>query len=203
MLTDKRMNTGMVFQPDNGAGGGGTPPGGSGGDSSQQTSGGTPGDQQPAPTFDTWYGSLDETTKGLFDAHVNGLKTSLNSERTERGNLAKQVKDLAAKAEKGSDLEKQLTDMQNALQIAERRAAFNEDALRPEVGCSNAKAAYALAQADNLFDSSGRPDWNAIKQMAPELFRKPGPGNSDGGAGNGNMPHLTMNDIIRRAAGRG
>ena len=91
--------------------------------------------------------------------------------------------------------------MQNALQVAERKAAFNEDASRPEVGCSNPKAAYALATAEDLFDRQGRPDWNALKQAAPELFRKPGPGNSDGGAGNGNQPHLTMNDIIRRAAG--
>jgi len=91
--------------------------------------------------------------------------------------------------------------MQNALQVAERKAAFNEDASRPEVGCSNPKAAYALATAEDLFDRQGRPDWNALKQVAPELFRKPGPGNSDGGAGNGNQPHPTMNDIIRRAAG--
>lgn len=195
---------GMLRAPDNGAGTGGTPDGSGSGNGSQAAVGGTPGDQQqPAPTFDAWYAGLDETTKGLFDGHVNGLKTSLATERQERSNLAKQVKELAAKAEKGSELEKQLTDMQNALQAAERRAAFNEDAMRPEVGCSNPKAAYALALADNLFDSRGRPDWNALKQTAPELFRKPGPGNSDGGAGNGNTPHLTMNDIIRRAAGRG
>lgn len=196
--------SGMLRAPDNGSGTGGTPDGSGSGNGSQSAAGGTPGDQQqPAPTFEAWYAGLDETTKGLFDNHVNGLKTSLTTERQERGNLAKQVKDLAAKAEKGSELEKQLTDMQNALQVAERRAAFNEDASRPEVGCSNPKAAYVLAVADDLFDRQGRPDWNALKQVAPELFRKPGPGNADGGAGGGNAPHLTMNDIIRRAAGRG
>jgi hypothetical protein len=192
----------MLRAPDNGGGTGGTPDGSGGGNGNQQ-SGGTPGEQQPAPTFEQWYAGLDATVKGLVDDHVTGLKTSLNTERQERGNLAKQVKDLAAKAEKGSDLEKQITAMQNALQVAERRAAFVEDALRPEVGCSNAKAAYALAVAEDLFDRQGRPDWNALKAVAPELFRKPGPGNADGGAGGKQPPSLTMNDIIRRAAGRG
>lgn len=194
--------SGMLRAPDNGAGTGGIPDG-NGSGNGNQSAGETPGDQQPAPTFEAWYTGLDTATKGLFDGHVNGLRTSLSVERQERNNLAKQVKELAAKAEKGSDLEKQLIDMQTALQVSERRAAFNEDALRPEVGCSNAKAAYALAQAEELFDRQGRPDWNALKAVAPELFRKPGPGNADGGAGNGNTPHLTMNDIIRRAAGRG
>ena len=44
---------------------------------------------------------------------------------------------------------------------------------------------------------------DALKTLAPELFRKAGAGNADGGAGNGHAPALTMNDIIRRAAGRG
>lgn len=192
----------MLQAADNGAGSGATPDGSGNGNGQTPGSATPPGQSEPPPTFDAWLGSQDETVKGLIGGRFQNLESALTTERQERGNLAKQVKDLAAKAEKGSELEKQLTTMQNALQVAERRAAFNEDASRPEVGCSNPKAAYALAVADDLFDRQGRPDWNAIKQVAPELFRKPGPGNSDGGAGNGNTPHLTMNDIIRRAAGR-
>ena len=93
--------------------------------------------------------------------------------------------------------------MQTTLQTAERKAAFAEDAIRPEVGCISLKAAWALANQEGLFDRQGRPDWNALKQTAPELFRKPGAGSVDAGAGNRQPPALDMNSIIRRAAGRG
>lgn len=194
--------SGMLRAPDNGAGSGGTSDG-AGSGNGQQQAGGTPDGQQPAPTFDQWYAGLDGTAKGLFDAHVQGLKSSLTTERQQRGDLARQIGDLKTKAEKGSDLERQLSEVQGALATAERRAAFNEDALRPEIGCVNAKAAYALAVAENLFDSRGRPDWNTLKAMAPELFRKAGAGSADGGAGSQQQARLDMNSIIRRAAGRG
>lgn len=202
-------NTGMVFGPETGASNGGRTPQGGAGDDLGGTTGGTTGDQQGtgAPTFETWYAGLEATHKALFDSHVQGLKMALSSERTQRADLARQVKDLATKAEKGSDLEKQLNGVQASLQAAERRATFAEDALRPEVGCVNAKAAYALAIAEDLFDRQGRPDWAALKQTAPELFRRTGAGSAgsvDGGAGNaGGQPRVTMNEIIRRAAGRG
>lgn len=192
----------MLRQPDNGAGGaGGTPDAGSAGGNG--AAGGTPDGANNAPTFDTWYGGLDATAKGLLDSHTNGLKTALQSERMQRQDLARQIADLQKSAAKGSDLEKQLTTLQASLTATERKAAFVEDAIRPEIGCVNVKAAYALAIADDLFDRQGRPDWNALKATAPELFRKPGPGSADGGAGNGQKQNVSMNDIIRRAAGRG
>ena len=88
-------------------------------------------------------------------------------------------------------------------EIRERRAAFAEDAIKPEIGCTNVKAAFALATAEDLFDRHGRPDWNALKATAPELFRKPTSGSADGGAGTRQAPQLDMNTLIRRAAGRG
>lgn len=187
---------GMLRVPDNGAGSGGTPDAGAG----ENQDGGTP--PEP-PTFETWYGALDTQAKSLFDEHVNGLKTALHTERDNRAALAKQIKDLAAKADKGSELEKQLTDASAKLEAAERRAAFAEDAIKPEIGCTNVKAAFALAQAEDLFDRHGRPDWNALKVTAPELFRKPTVGSADGGAGTNQGPKLDMNTLIRRAAGRG
>lgn len=188
--------------PDNGAGGaGGTPTAGNAGYSTPE--GETPSVVDVAPTFETWYAGLDTATRGLLDGHTSGLKTALHSERTERAALARQIGELQKGAEKGSALEKQLADLQGALLLTERRAAFVEDAIRPEVGCVNVKAAYALAQADDLFDRQGRPDWPALKAAAPELFRKPGPGNADGGAGSAQQRVFGMNEIIRRAAGRG
>ena len=58
--------------------------------------------------------------------------------------------------------------------------------------------------AEDLFDRQGRLDWNALRNMAPELFRKAGQqGSADGGAGGQQGARLGMNEIIRRAAGRG
>ena len=203
-MADRLVRGGMLRQADNGAGSGGTSQAGSNNGTSQQQSDGTSGDQQQGqtPTFETWYAGLDATVKGLVDGHVQGLRTALASERVERGTLTRQIKDIQDKAGKGSDLEKQLSDLQATLTATERKAAFVEDAIRPEVGCVNVKAAYALAVADELFDRQGRPDWNALKAAAPELFRRAGAGSVDGGAGARSDPRLDMNSIIRRAAGR-
>lgn len=197
-FTEKR--SGMLRMADTGAGSGGTPDAGAGGTVSQDASGGTPDVlDESAPSFETWYAGLDTTAKGFIDAHVNGLKTALVTERNEQRTL---LAKLQKGAEKGSELERQLAEMQNTIASAERRATFAEDAIRPEIGCSNVKAAYALAVAEGLFDSRGRPDWAGLKSAAPELFRKPGPGSADGGAGVNHGPKLDMNSIIRRAAGR-
>lgn len=161
------------------------------------------GEQAGAETtsFESFYGGLDETAKGLIDGHITGLRSALDSERQQRNGLAKQIKELAAKAEKGSELEKQLTDASAKLELAERRATFYEDAAQPQIGCTNAKLAFILAQTENLFDRQGRPDWAAIKSTAPELFRS-SVGSADGGAGGQKRTALDMNAAIRRAAGR-
>lgn len=155
------------------------------------------------PTFESWFGSQDETVKGLIDGHIKGLKSALESERAQRSDLARQLRDVTAKAEKGSELEKALMEVSTQLEAAERRAAFYEEAGRPEIGCLNPKAAFALAQAEDLFDKRGRVDWEALKANAPELFRPRVPqGNAGLGTGDPPPAHKSMNDFIRRAAGR-
>jgi hypothetical protein len=170
--------------------------------------GGTPSETQKdgAPeilTFESWLGSQDETVKGLIDGHIKGLKSALESERAQRSDLARQLRDVTAKAEKGSELEKALMEVSTQLEAAERRAAFYEEAGRPEIGCLNPKAAFALAQAEDLFDKRGRVDWEALKANAPELFRPRVPQGNAGLGTSGPPPaHKSMNDFIRRAAGR-
>jgi hypothetical protein len=107
----------------------------------------------------------------VVDTHTAGLRTALSTERQQRSDLARQVRDLSSKAQKGSELEQQLTQLQSSLELAERKAAFAEDALRPEIGCVSLKAAWALAVQDDLFDRRGRPDWMALKVAAPELYQ--------------------------------
>jgi predicted ATP-dependent protease len=123
--------------------------------------------------------------------------------RTERNDLTKQIDEFKKKAEKGSELEKSLTEFSARLEIAEKRASFFEDAVRPGIDCRNPKVAYALAVTDNLFDRKGSPDWTALKEAAPELFGKVTPP-ANAGTGTGNPPkNNDMNAFIRTAAGRG
>ncbi len=186
-------------------GAGGTPGAGNqeSGGRSQEPGGGTPA------SFEAWLAGQPADVRGLYESHTKGLRSALDSERTERATLAKQLKDASGQATKGSELEKTLADVSIKLEAAERRAQFAEEAHRPEIGCVNAKAAWALAQAEGLFDKRGNPNWAALKAMAPELF---GGGASTGsagvrgnaGAGMGQAPHAapSMNDFIRRRAGR-
>lgn len=184
------MLTHILFDADDGKGGG----------SADAEKGKETQTTQPE-TFDAWLEKQDNKVKELYKSHTHGLTSALEKEREEKKTLSTQLKELLPKAEKGSELEKQLSETLGKMEAAERRAIFAEEAIKPEIGCTNAKAAYALALAENLFDSRGNPKWAEIKQTAPELFRKPG--STDGGAGGGKSP--TPNDInaaIRRAAGR-
>ena len=183
---------------------GGTPGNQQPGSSNPKT-GGTPNQQQPASvSFETWLAGQSEDVRELYETHTRGLRSALESERTERANLARQLKEI--KPEKGSDAEKVLTELQGRLDLAERRAMFAEEAHKPEIGCVNPKAAWALAQAETLFDKRGNVNWAALKQMAPELFAAAGAGGARGnaGAGTGTQPQPAqgMNAFIRRAAGR-
>lgn len=180
------------------AGAGGTPA-----PTNQTGNGGTPAPETPA-SFEAWLLTQDETVRGLYENHTKGLKSALDSERTQRGELAKQLKEAAGKAEKGSELEKALNDATARAEMAERQAAFYVDASKPEIGCSNARAAFAIAQADGLFDRRGNPDWAAIKAAAPELFgHRVAAGNAGAGTNKPADPARSMNAYIRRAAGRG
>lgn len=154
----------------------------------------------PEETFETFLEKQDPKVKELYEKHTSGLRSALSTEREEKKTLSAQLKELLPKAEKGSELESKLTETVGKMEAAERRAAFAEEAIKPEIGCRNIKAAFALATADNLFDSRGNPDWEKLKQIAPELFGKPG--STDGGAGGNNTPTSSMNDLIRGLAGR-
>jgi hypothetical protein len=154
--------------------------------------------------FDDWLSKQDEPVRKAYESHVTGLKHTVQATRQERDDLAKQIKDLLPKAEKGSEVEKSLADITVKLEAAEKRAVFAEDAIKPDIGCSNPKAAYLLAIADGLFDKRGNPDWAAIKSAAPELFVKASPRlRTHAGDGTGTEPpnSLSMNDYIRQAAG--
>lgn len=143
--------------------------------------------------FDSWLGEQPEHVRGGLDKRTQGLKSALETEREQRKELARQLKDALPKAEKGSELERALNETSSRLEQVERRAAFAEEAGKPEIGCSNPRAAFLVAEAEGLFSKRGEPDWAAIKAAAPELFaRKVAPGN----AGNGTQaPPVTQGDM--------
>ena len=169
----------------------------------QETNGGMP-DTTPNGTFESWFESQPDDVKSLISEHEKGLKSALNAERDNTKALSRQISDLQGAAEKGSELEKQLTTLQAKLTESERHANFIDGAA--SAGCTNAKAAYKLAKADeDLWRRDGSPDWAAIKETAPEFFRKnqssgnPGSGtDKDPNAGSKMHP---MDEIMRRSIG--
>jgi hypothetical protein len=161
---------------------------------------------QPDATPQSWEEYLekqDEKVKALYNSHSEALLNTVKATRDERDQFKKQIKELAKAQAEGSDAKRQLEEMGAQLEKTERRAAFLEDAMRPEIQCKNARAAWLLAEAESLFDKKGNPDWAAIKREAPELFGVPA---ANANAGNNTQqspnPHRDMNAFIRKAAGR-
>jgi hypothetical protein len=159
-----------------------------------------PDQQQQGPTFESWYGSLDATTKQLIDDHTTGLRSALQKERDSSKMLEKQLRDAAKKLEAGSESEKQLTELANSLAAAQKQNAFNEEA--HAAGVKNLRLAFLAASEAGLVDDKGNCDFTKLKAQFPELFVKV----ADGTAGSGTLTHppaASMNDFIRRSAGRG
>lgn len=181
-----------MFTDDGQVAGGGTPTAGNGG----QSAGNAP------VTFEAWIESQDETVRGLLDGHTKGLKSALDSERESRKSLEKQVRELAAKAEKGGEAEKQLTALADQLTEAGRKTDFYDAAHKQ--GVTNLKLAWMTAVADDLFDKKGNVDFASMKATYPELFgAKVTP---RGNAGDGTEDPVgvkpDVNTMIRRMAGR-
>lgn len=172
----------------------------------------TPPGQTPAPgetpalKWEDWLATQPDNIKSLIDGHTTGLKSALQSERGTRGTLEKQLKDLQAKAEKGSDLERQLGEINSQLAQENTRGEFYEAA--HAAGATNLRAAYVLAKADGLIDERGKFRLDDIKARYPEFFTTAKfptpPGHAGSGAG-GQTPALSgnaaANHAIRSAAG--
>ena len=177
------------------------------GDATNQGNGEQGGEGQGGTpvSFEAWLGQQDETVKGLITSHTTGLKSALDSERESRKGLERQLREAAAKAEKGSEAQAQLTKLADDLGTATKRADFYEVA--SAAGCSNLKLAWLAVQQDaDLMDSRGTVRVEALKAAYPELFKTgtPAPkGHAGSGAGQGGAPQKDMNAFIRSAAGRG
>jgi len=177
-----------------------TPPAGE-----QPGEGAAPG-QAGTLQWDTWLGEQPEPIQTLIDSHTKGLRSALQSERTQRAELAKQLREATKTAAQGSELQKSLEALSGKLEMAELRARFFEEASKPEVNCTNPRMALLAAQELDAIDNKGRINWDAIKQAFPEIFRPVRPPQGNAGAGTTAPPPANMggamNAAIRRAAGR-
>jgi len=163
-------------------------------------------------TWDSWLAQRPEAERTLINdlyAKKNaGHASALESERQARREMEKQIRDLAKAAEAGSDSQNKLTGLADQLAVAERRADFYEAAAKPDVGIVDVKAAWLIANAesDAYFDKRGNLNVELLKKEHPSLFAQPRPtpkGNAGSGTQNADGGAATsMNDIIRRAAGR-
>lgn len=193
------MRDRMFYAPDAaGETGGGTGSGTGGSGEEGQGDG-----QGQGLTWDSWINEQPEDVKTLLSGHTKGLKSALDGERDARKDLEKQLRDLAKKAEKGSELETQLNDLVTRSESEQLRADFYEAA--HQAGVTNLKLAFLVAQQDELIDRRGRVNFETLKRSYPELFgsvRVPA-GNAGAGTGKEASGSQSMNDFIRRAAGRG
>ena len=87
--------------------------------------------------FDEWIAGQDEPVKELISTRFTALENTVKATRDERDALKGQLKDLLKTAEKGSELEKSLTDAMSRLDAAEKKAAFLEEAIKPGIECRN------------------------------------------------------------------
>lgn len=169
----------------------------------QQSTGNQAGGETPeagekpteTTTFETWFGALDAPLQELVNNHVAGLRSALESERTERKSLSKTLKDLSGKLDANSDAAKQLDALRSALETTEKRAGFVEEAA--VAGCTAPRAAWHIAQAEGMTVAQ-------VRQAYPQLFAAVARAPGGAGAGVGQPPAKTqtMNDWIRRAAGK-
>ena len=178
---------------------------GSSGDQNAAGQQGASGNEAPPAALATWEAvveALPEDQRGMFDEHVRGLRSALETERGQRKDLSKQLRDATDSLEEGSAARDSLEALQEKLDEAEQRADFSEAAVAE--GVANPRLAYLAAQQIEAFDRRGNPDWEALKTQFPELFQKPAPPPANAGAGTSSTPAAgqSMNALIRQASGR-
>lgn len=153
--------------------------------------------------FQTWLTEQDEATQTMFNNHIAGLKSALETERSDRKKLEKEVRDAAKKLEQGSETQQQLEKMANDLATTSSRAAFYETA--HSAGVKNLPLAYVAARESGLLTDDGTADMKGIKERFPELFTSTAPPPGNAGEGTQTPPPNSepdMDTFIRRAAGR-
>lgn len=173
-----------------------------------QQAGGTPAPDGEMPqdgqevTFDSWLTSQDETVKGLIDSHVSGLKSALDSERNQRKELQKSLKETAKAVAEDSEAKSRLDAIAEQMSLYERQTAFYETAVA--AGVTNLKLAWLAAREADAISKDGIVNLQQLQTAYPELFKKQSPAPGNAGAGTQTPPNgagQSMDDVIRRKIG--
>jgi hypothetical protein len=165
----------------------------------------TPKQETKNPTYDEWLATQDEPTRNIVTGRMSKLDATNKAVRAERDAFQQQLD--GVKKTLGSDPERAKQEMDRLTgeyAEAQKRIAFLEEATDPKIECLNPPAAWAIAIANKLFRSTGSPDWQEIKKMAPQLFGKAAEDIGAGAGTEGNGVPKTkadMNSWIRRQAG--
>jgi hypothetical protein len=149
-------------------------------------------------SFDSYLAAHPEF-KPLYEAQTLGLRTALQSERDARTAAEKAFRDQAKKAEQGSEAQKSLLEQADKFADVSRKANFMDAAHTAQV--KNLGLAYIAAREAGLVRDDGTCDFAKLKAQYPELFVTNAPGNAGAGT-NGGAAKFSMNDEIRRRAGR-
>lgn len=196
------LSTKPLFQSD------GTPPSGSDG-KSPQADPSTPPEEITPPVYEEWVQTQPEPIKQMLSSWEGGLKSALTSERDARRSLERQVRELAGKAEKGSEIETRLTGLADQLSEAQTQNEFYDQASRR--GVRDLKLAWLAAKEAGAIDGRGRINWDTLEETYPLLFSKkiqpPGHAGSGTHGGNGSgegQPQVDrgMNAWIRAQSSR-
>lgn len=192
------FRNGLFYSPDDGgANGDGN------GDPKGNSDGNSDGDGQEALGWDTFHASLAPEAQKLIADRESGLKSALSNERDARKEAEKNLRDVAADLEKGSEAQKSVLKLADDLAVQTAKADFYEDAHAANV--TNLKLAYHIATTEGFISDRGRVDFDGMKKEYPELFAKKFVPEGGAGDGTGTRPpgkSLTMNDLIRAKAGR-
>lgn len=190
----------------NGTIGQGTTGGATGNQGNQGAAGSDQGNQgnQSPNDFEAWLEAHPDG-KPLYEAHTKGLNSALVAERAGRKEEAArhraELQDAITKTQ--GEAQQKLQEALEANQELETRSSFMEEAIRPEIGCIDATAAYWVALEMNAINDKGKIDWGALKEQHPSLFRSK-VANANAGAGTQGLPvqKVDMNSLLRKAAGR-
>jgi hypothetical protein len=151
-----------------------------------------------AQAFAEWVSTQGEDVRKMADGYAKELKVALEFERKQRQTFEQQLRDATGKLEKGSAERQNLEQLSSTLS---RQAEFYNAV--HAAGVTNLRLAWLAAENAGLVDEGGRVDFGKLKDGFPELFRAAAPPPGNAGSGTQQPPsRQTMNDLIRRSAGR-
>jgi hypothetical protein len=156
-------------------------------------------DKSSEETFEAWLAAQDDKVKGLYTAHTGGLTSALAAEREANKKSQNQLRELAKKAEKGSELEVELTKQADALKTSEKRATFMDKA--HSAGVRSLKLAFLAASEAGMVKDDGDCDFVKLRADYPELFAAAQSVHAGDGTGGQGQQKSDMNVTLRKAFG--